>query len=171
MFTFCPLLGTFIYLFFNIFLSRKCILTDCIFVDNQRELDRLFLDGLIATPPLGGRRGRSFHSTSTENVWNSVSALGSGRWFFSPLLLLNLLCNFFFFNITSTSTLDACWANCPGLHRKRWLLRLRSPPPHRSLRHRNLRPPEKKMTPSWENLVELWQEGKKPRKVNSEQNN
>lgn len=136
----------------------------------QRELRRLFLDCLTATPPFGGRRGRSFQPTSTENVWNSVSALGSGRWFF--FLPLNFLCNFVFcFFLSSTSTSDAFRANCPGLRRKPWLLRRRSPLLHRSLRRRNLRPPERKMTLSWENLVELWQEGKKPRKVNSEQNN
>lgn len=63
---------------------RRSIFNDCILMfcheDSQQEVEFL-----AATPPWGGRRGRSRQPTSTEIVWNSVSALGSGRWvvFFS----------------------------------------------------------------------------------------
>ena len=38
---------------------------------------------------------------------------------------------------------------------RRWLPRLRSPRPLRNLRHPSPRPPGRRTTPSWENLVEL----------------
>lgn len=44
-------------------------------------------------PPPLQRRGHSLQPTSGENVWNSVSALGSGRWFF---FLLDFPTNFHF---------------------------------------------------------------------------
>lgn len=154
----------------NILLTRKCTFNDCMFMSTS-------LPARAAPPFPGPPHGHApfwreagplipanFHRKCLEfrfrfREWTLI--------FFSSFLTSYVI----FFFLISTSTSDAFKANCPGLHRKPWLLRRRSPLLHRSLRHRNLRPPEKKMTLSWENLVELWQEGKKPRKVNSEQNN
>ena len=60
------------------------------------------------------RRGHSLQPTSGENVWNSVSALGSGQWFF-----------FFFFSYPSLPNqlifprpLGQFGDNCPGSNRR-----------------------------------------------------
>lgn len=158
----------------NIFLSRKCILNDCIFSHS-----RWLRWPAGAGPPFPGLRHGRDHAPFGREAGPLIPAnlhrkCLEFRFRFREWTLIffffSFLTSFVIFFLISTSTSDAFWANSPGLHRKGWLLRLRSLPPHRSLRLRNLRPPEKKMTPSWENLVELWQEGKKPRKVNSQQN-
>lgn len=107
------------------------------------------------------RGGASLQPTPGENVWNSVSALGSGRWFFFSTWLSKPT----FISTTTRTVLSQLSRIKYSL--RRWRLRLRSLRPLRSLRHPNLRLPERKMTLSWENLVELWREGKRLKKVNS----
>lgn len=71
----------------------------------------------------------------------------------------------FLVNLLSTSTqTEARWIL---IALRQWLLRPRSPRPHRNPRRPSPRPPERKMTRSWANLVELWPGGKRLKKVNS----
>lgn len=128
---------------------------------------------LPPSPPALLRRGGASHSSGRKCLEFRFRFREWTEIFFSLSLSPSHQLDFptkFCFHVPNSELRTVRRTNSTGLNRirasyRRWLRRHRSPRLPRSLRRPNLLLPERKMTLSWGNLVELWREGKKQKKV------